>query len=200
MDAETENRINRIFRTLEFEIEDLIDAAKSDIIAALECEPKSQREAALQGKAVSDFQWVARATGTDWNRPNLHFIRARNGIIEATNGHILLWCDSEMEDGLYTITGEREIADNIKFPDVDKVKPSWDNWQPLVIGKQDKERAQINGVSVVDKKYLNLITEGSPEEWEIAFSDKSTNKPLSLRHKTSSRRAVLMPRRDEVKE
>lgn len=200
MSEDIEKIINQMFRTLESDIEDLIDTAKHDALMAMKVrKTPTERDIVLRGKAINDFQWVARATSTEHTRQTLHFLRVREGIIEATNGHILLWCDSDKEDGLYGITGEH-FNDGGNFPNTDKLKPSWDNWQPLVIEKQDDVRAHINGSNVVDRNYLHIITEGEPEEWEIAFSENSRYEPLALRHKTSSRRAVLMPMRGRVRE
>lgn len=144
--------------------------------------------------AASNEEWVSRACANVYGRPALKYMRVRDGVAEATNGHILLMAKTDLPDGFF-LPNEGVIAksdDKVIYPNTDIVIPKYENYEPLIATKKG-ERMQVNGGSLVDSQYLLLITEGDEKEWEIAFDEESTMKALMFRQKGGERWAVLMP-------
>lgn len=160
---------------------------------------KIKKESMLQmpladfsGKASSDLEWIYRARSLEETRYYLGYIHVKNGIAECANGHVLLWCDTQIkENGHYKLDDDKP-HDGLMYPDTSKVIPEYDNWQDIQIKKQDASYVVLNNGAVVNAEYFLLITEHDLENWEISFSDE-LHRALRFKNKTNSRNAALMP-------
>lgn len=184
-------------RALERVFEDYMDDLERDLKKYIAERVLPMAIGEHKAVAASNEDWVSRVVGRDYTRPALAYMRVRKGVIEATNGHLLLRAKTSLSDGFY-LPNNGVIAkseDVVAYPNTDKAVPEYNNYEPLIATVKGAIM-QVNGGSLVDSQYLSTIIEGNEKEWEIAFDVGSTIRPLMLRRNDGQRWAALMPVRE----
>jgi len=75
------------------------------------------------------LQWVGAATNPKDLRPVCRYVHVDNGQAMASNGGLVSWCETVLENGIYDPKSLLPVIDSVSFPDIrrvigDRVSPS----------------------------------------------------------------------------
>lgn len=146
-------------------------------------------------KVKTNFEWVARAVGTNPSRPQLHYVYADGEYIAATNGDRLHWCPDIRPEGFYCSKTEKKLDVDYIFPDWKRIIPSPDDCRSITIstdevfvGRGKIQCVKIDDFHSVNLKYLSDVLNGKKEH---AF-DYDGHTRLTFCDEITGRNAVIM--------
>lgn len=139
------------------------------------------------------FNWLITAIDLTNRMESIRNVHVLNNVVQATNWHVLFWCDLPLGDGLYTKMGNPTTCDK-SFPDTSRVVPNYDDFQEITIERRGNKAVDINKDVRLQCKYLDML--GNVGEWLVALENPSS--PARFKHKTTSKQAVIMPYRGDL--
>ena len=127
----------------------------------------------LTKKATTAFQQVAKAVDTKDVRPYFHYVHSTGTEICATNGHMLLWAESDLPAGYYDPkTGDLTDYSSDHYPDLDKIRGQVEGAEMRCYTVSELKQVAVKDVQCYvigdhrfQTKYIDKMTNGRPVLW-----------------------------------
>lgn len=127
-------------------------------------------------KPKTKEQWVASAIDLKDVRPQLHYLHSLDGKLYGTNGHIVFWCNTELENGFYHHQTLDKVDTALIYPDVLRVIPKnnteftlTDNPEKTLITSKAKPYSgyKIKEALIMGEYYNKTLAGISPDQVTI---------------------------------